>query len=405
MSQLNKAKNDINPECIYYDVTVSNFQSSNTNPQPFYFNDSRTVPFVNVPEDYYLSILRFTVDTGTIPVFLPSIQPNQADRDLTIYSVGMTWTDSNTGVVYSAQEYIKWEAQDLSVDVPYAPSDTFNGLQINDTGYYNCYSYTWLCYLTYVALQAVTTQMEALTTTLPNKPDFSFPPVFNWDSTSQKAILYANSATYNLNDDFYPVGYSAVNVYFNAPMYGLFSSFPARYLGNGTPFGCDYRILIVDVGGVNSQAIIPPQPEPAEGGSYISYMAITCFQETSTTANISPITSLVFTTNTLPIQTNQISTPLVYNNNQIINYAGNNSATANIITDLVSDTGTYSPNLVYTPSAEYRLITMYGNAPLINLDISIFYKIRNGSLVPFRLQSGGSVTMKLSFLKKSSRKG
>jgi hypothetical protein len=405
MSQLNKAKNDTNPDQIYYDVTVSNFQSSTTNPQPFYFNDSRTVPFVNVPEDYYLSILRFTVDTGTIPVFLPSIQPNQADRDLTIYSVGMTWTDSNTGVVYSAQEYIKWEAQDLSVDVPYAPSNTFNGLQINDTGYYNCYSYSWLCYLTYVALQAVTVQMEVLTNGLPNQPDFTYSPVMNWDSTSQKAIIYANSATYNLNDDFYPVGFSAVNLYFNAPMYGLFSSFPARYLGNGTPFGCDYRILIVDVGGVNSQLIIPPQAIPAVGDPYITYMAITHFQETSTTANISPITSLVFTTNTLPIQTNQISTPLVYNNNQIINYAGNNSATANIITDLVSDTGTYSPNLVYTPSAEYRLITMYGNAPLINLDISIFYKIRNGSLVPFRLQSGGSVTMKLSFLKKSSRKG
>jgi hypothetical protein len=100
MSQLNKVKNDINPDQIYYDVTVSNFQSSTTNPNPFYFNDSRTVPFVNVPEDYYLSILRFTVDTGTIPVFLPSIQPNQGDRDLTIYSVGMSWTDINTGITY-----------------------------------------------------------------------------------------------------------------------------------------------------------------------------------------------------------------------------------------------------------------------------------------------------------------
>ena len=405
MSQLNTAKNDINPDQIYYDVTVSNFQSSTTNPNPFYFNDSRTVPFINKPEDYYLSILRFTVDTGTVPVFLPSIQPNQSDKDLTIYSVSMNWTDTTTGIVYSAQEYIKWQPQDTSVEEPSDPLNTFNGLQNNNTGYYNCYSYTWLCYLVFTALKAVSAKMEVLTNGLPNQPNFTYSPIFNWDSTSQKAIIYANTETYDLNDAFYPAGFSAVNIYFNAPMYGLFNSFPARYLGTGTPFGCDYRILIVDVGGVNSQLIIPPQITPVGDDPYIQYMAITCFQETATTANISPIMALVFTSNTLPIQTNQISTPLVYNNNQIIDYAGNNSATANIITDLVSDTGTYSPNLVYSPSAEYRLITMYGNAPLTNLDISIFYKIRSGALIPFRLQSGGSVTMKLSFLKKSSRKG
>jgi hypothetical protein len=53
-------------------------------------------------------------------------------------------------------------------------------------------------------------------------------------------------------------------------------------------------------------------------------------------------------------------------------FAGNNSDIANIITDLVSETGAYRPALVYTPAAQYRLITLNGNRPLFNLDLTIF---------------------------------
>jgi len=397
MSQLDERLNKTFPDNIYYDIVVSNFQSSLVDPNPFYFNDTRTTPFIQKPEDYLLSILRFTIDTGTIPIFIPSIQPNSVDENLTIYSLSMSWTDVNSGITYQAQEYIEWQPQDLSAEVPPPPSQTTNGLQINDRGYYNCYSYQWLCYLVYVASQAVTAQMEILTNGLPNQPDFTYAPVFNWDSTNQRCVMSANVDTYDLNDAFYPVGFSPVSIYMNNPLYALFSSFPARYLGYGQPFGSDYRILVINVGGTNIQTLIPPQP--AVPGN-VSYEAINVYQESSTTASISPILGIVFTTNTLPILANQISTPLVYNNNQILDYAGNNSATANIVTDLVSDSGTYSPNLVYTPSAEFRRITMFGNSPLVNLDLNIFYKLRNGSLQPFRLQSGGSVTMKILFEKK-----
>jgi hypothetical protein len=84
----------------------------------------------------------------------------------------------------------------------------------------------------------------------------------------------------------------------------------------------------------------------------------------------------------------------------VLGLVGNNAATAPIITDLISDTGTYAPNIVYTPTAQYRYITLYGNAPLTNLDLQIYYRLRNGSLVPFTLQSGGSVTVKFLFEKK-----
>lgn len=401
MSQLNIRKNLQAPENIFYDLTVSNFQSSVQNPNPFYFNESRSQPYLMNPQDYFLSIIRFTVDTGTLPCFIPSIQPNQGDPNLTIYSVSLSWLDPTTNIYYTEQEYIQYQPQDLSIDVPAPPSQTANGLQLNETGYYNVYSYQWLCYLVFVAFQACAAKLALSTAGSPNPPDLSYSPIIYWDSSSQKAVISANAAVYDLNEQFYAPTAAAVNVYFNTPMYGLFSSFPARYLGAGSLLGADYRILIVDIGGTNNQVIIPPQPAVPGG---IEYNAILVYQETSTCASITPILAIVFCSNTLPVEANIISTPLVYNNNQLLIFAGNNAATANIITDLVSDSGVYTPNLVYQPQSEYRRINLYGNSPLSNLDLSVFYRLRNGSLIPFRLQSGGSITMKILFQKKSMLK-
>ena len=398
MSQLNIVKNDQASANIYYDLTVSNFQSSEANPQPFYFNESRTQPYIMNPQDYFLSIIRFSVDTGTLPVFIPSIQPNQADPNLTIYSVSLSWLDPTTNISYVEQSFIEYQPQDISITVPAPPSQTANGLQLNDTGYYNVYSYQWLCYLVYLALQDVTAKLAVSTVGSPNPPDLTYAPIIYWDSSSQKSVISANTAVYDLNEQFYTPTTAAVNVYMNAPLFGLFSSFPARYLGYGQNLGTDYRILIVDIGGTNNQVIIPPQPAVPGG---VQYNAILVYQETSTCASITPILAIVFTSNTLPVESNIVSTPLVFNNNQLLTFAGQNAATSNIITDLVSDSGIYTPNLVYQPAAEYRKITLYGNSPLSNLDISVFYRLRNGSLQPFKLQSGGSITMKILFTKKN----
>jgi hypothetical protein len=98
---------------------------------------------------------------------------------------------------------------------------------------------------------------------------------------------------------------------------------------------------------------------------------------------------------------NQVSTPLIFNNSQEVILGGNNSDFANIITDLVSDKDNTSRNIVYNPTSEYRLITLYGNRSLLNIDLNIFWRNEFGSLIPFEINSGECVTMKVAFLKKS----
>jgi hypothetical protein len=132
---------------------------------------------------------------------------------------------------------------------------------------------------------------------------------------------------------------------------------------------------------------------------YINYRAIVWSQEQGTTASWSPILAVVFTSNTLPIESNQVSTPVVFSDNQNITLGGNNSAFENIVTDIVSKDGNYRPNLVYNPSAEYRMISLRGNRPLYSIDLNIFYRLNTGELVPLRLRSNESCTAKILFRK------
>lgn len=411
MSQFNLQRNAVSADQIYFDLTVTNFQNTTTAPQPFYYNEQRTLPFISVPEDYYMSILRFTVETGQLPLFIPSIQPKTQqggvppyDVNLTIYSVTLAYTDPATNITYQAQSFVQWIPQDTSAYVPTSLGS--NGVQINDGGYYNCYSYSYWIYLVWVAYQRAFGYLgqvpygtgdlslsQQLTNAGVANPA-TFPPFVSWDSTSNTAIITAEYP-YTINQ---LAGVNAIGIYMNAPLFQLFNSFPARYLGyQGVTKGKNFQIELANVGGLNLTKItIPNSVPPATWtGYYIT-------QEYPTIENWSPILAIVFVSNTLPIQPNNVSTPVVYNNNEVIVFGGNNADTANIVTDLVSDTGNYRPSLVYIPQAQYRYITLYGNRPLYNLDLSIFYRTKTGQLIPFALNSGGSVTVKFAFIRKTT---
>jgi hypothetical protein len=386
MSQLNLKQNDSNSNFIYYDVVVSNLQSSTTAPQPFSFVDTRTVPFLKVPEDYSMSIIRFTTGTSSLPVFIPQIQPAQGNRDLTIYSVTLTYQ----GI--EVQTFINWNPQEVNAPLPPAPNQTTNGRQFNQDSYYNCYSYTFFIEQILTAFKTCFDALNVLVVASGGALPTIYAPVINWDATTNSASLYADCAAYEVNP-LAPV--PQIGVFMNAPLFSLFNSFPATYQGYNVVNGKNYRIPFVDIGGTNIITLIPPLQFPPA----VNYRAILWTQEQSTTASWSPIVSVVFTSNTLPIEANQVSTPVIFSNNQNIALGGNNADFANIITDIVSETGNYRPNLVYNPSAEYRRISLKGNRPLFSIDLNIFYKIITGELIPLRLLSGETTTVKILFEK------
>jgi hypothetical protein len=377
------------PDKLYYDITITNLQTKTTPPPVAYFNESRNTPFVYDPESYYFSIIRFTLDTPTLPVFQPDIEPYQSDRDKTIYSFTLQWTNPVAPFqTFTQQTFVNFIPQDKEAVVPRPPSQTVNGLQNNTTGYYNLYNYQYWIYLCNLALQECYNDLSTQVTTAGLSLPTTNAPVLNFDTQNNIAILIADNAGYNNTVSNY------IKIFFNPAMYQLFSSFPV-IIDNLTDasLGINLQIDTATYGGSNLVQYPPTSP---------TYTAIQVFQEYSTVALWTPVTAIVFTSNTLPIVPNQVSAPLLFLDGRIIS-AGNNSNIAQVITDFVSDTGIYKPNIVYNPQAEYRLVELQGNRPLTNVDISISWKNRIGELVPFRLSSGSTATIKILFTKKGTR--
>lgn len=389
MSQLNPIKNDSNPEKIYYDIQISNVTNSNTEPPILYFNESRNTPFINVPQEYYLSIIRFTLDTYTLPIFIPIVQTNlysnpTQDPNLTIYSFQFSYNN-----VYSDQIYIKWIPQNSDLKAP--PFINTSGVLTQDlsTYYYECYTFEYfISLINHQLLYEFNIFKSSFIDSMIVFPDTAVAPIMAWDSSANVARLIFEESFLNSKE-------TPIYFYMNSSLYNLFGSFNNIKNGYTLTNGRNFQILVLDFGGFNTY-------QYTNYITNITYNVIEVIQEYSTISAWSPISAIVFTSNTLPIVSNQISKPTVYVEGNVLGNFGNNSNFQQIITDLVTEDGFYKPNVVYNPSAQYRLIDLFGNSPLTNVDISVFWKSRVGNLVPLRLGAGGTATIKLLFTKKSS---
>jgi hypothetical protein len=385
MSQLNQLKKASDADMVYYDIVASNFQSTTTEPPALRFSESRTNPIISNTGDYYMSIVRFSLDTYDLPNFICEIQPNQADPNLSIYSTTLEYDDGAGTITSSAQTFINWQPQNVNTPVPLPPSQTATGLQPTNTNYYYCYQFQYFLALINQAWQTAMADLITATGGGASPITTANQPSIVWDNNTQKAII-------NAEEQYYKNSLPAkIRIYMNPPLFALFNSFASINYGVNATLGRNYQIAIEDFVGLS--LIQLPVNAP-------TYTAIQVFQEFSTIDTWTPVSSIVFTSNTLPIVSNQLSAPLIFNDGAIIVGSGNNSNFAQIITDMETNQQVYKPQILYSPTAEYRRIDMTGNRGLVNMDIEVYWRDKLGGLNQFYLPSGGSSTIKFLFERK-----
>lgn len=372
--------NNQGPSHIYYDLQINNFQSTTTESPPLIFNETRNNSFVPKADDYFLSIVRFQLDTYSLPTFIADIQPNQPDRDLMIHSLTLE-ADVGGAIVSTAPYFLQWVPSNQFTRLPNPPNATSNGLQDNSTQYYFGNSFQYFCDLVNTQLGLALSSLIFLTGGDTSPFATATAPFLKWNSTTDCAELYTDSSFFN------PLATNKINIYFNRPLYALFSSFNAIRYGTTPTLGRFYKILTNNYG-INTTTV--------GGKTYIVTP-----QEYSTISNWSPVASIVFTTGTIPIVPNQLSAPLVYFEGQLVQ-TSNNPNFSNVLTDLATNDMVYKPNLIYVPSAQYRLVDLTTSQPITNIDIQCFWKDKQGILRPFILLSGASASMKILFQKKGT---
>ena len=203
------------PEKLYLDLQISNVNNLDNLPAILSFTETRTTPILINPQEYYMSVVRFSLDTPSLPIITPTIQYNQSDRNLTIYSVTLSWKNPVApNQTFTQQTYLNYLPQDLMSPIPVPPNTTPSKIQDNSGGYYYIYSYQYWIYLinnTFTSCyNALNAQVTGAGLVLPS----THSPVLSYDTQSNIAILNCDLAGYN------DTVANHISIYFNFPLPG-----------------------------------------------------------------------------------------------------------------------------------------------------------------------------------------
>jgi hypothetical protein len=194
----------------------------------------------------------------------------------------------------------------------------------------------------------------------------SYTPTILFDTASQLFVLFAPKDNYDTGSE---EEFGFWEIYMNESLYQLFSSFPAVNVSHSINNGLNYRIETNNFKGFSTTSI--------QTDNTISTSSLMVYGEYSTLYLWSPISSIVFTSSTLPTHPSISSSPVLIREGQTISPNSIEPNTRKNITDLVA-VDSYKPYLVYTPSSLYRYIDMIGGSALKDIDIQVYYQDKNG---------------------------
>jgi hypothetical protein len=422
---------------LYYDLEVANqsLQDTSAPPSELAFTEVRASAVLANPNEYFMSIVRFSVDTaGSLPVFLPQIDLAQSTDpainpnfpNLTIYSLSFNYKDAASpnpliaaGITETANVIYKPHSTPAAINVlpqfkpPVAPLT----IDKSTTNYYWVQSfYWWINMINTTMATAWAALFAAVNAAVPGTlaAPFDSPPYMTWDSELNKATIWMPEALFNQGYDWDPATTASPSkclLSFNAPLHILFSSFEYVFNSYQPPqafiIRCYDRRNLGYSAASNLQATAPLYKGPNPAVALTPWTApggLAMEQLYSTGPTMCPVTSILFTTSLLPVMPSLIGLPRIFIGASTASQVQGNNNIQNQITDLevpLTRGDEYLPNVLYSPVAEYRLLDLQSNAPLQAIQISVFWKDIFGQTHPFYLQNGCGATLKVMFRKKA----
>lgn len=452
------------PTQIYYNLDIANEQigDGGVPPVKLSFTEVRSSNLLDTPNDYFMSIVRFSMDTaGSFPIFLPSIdtqQPNNQDfPNKTNYLITLAFQDAtvNAGVPVIANAPVIYipHRSDLGVrENQRLRPPTFTGqmtLEQAVSEYYWVQSWgSWISMLNVALAECYETLRNAVAASLGGPAflavpanavfDVDNPPFLRWDEVTCKATFVSPYALFNQGGsvgDVYVAGppynfpdaydattpaYNAqapqllsnakINLFFNPPLHILFSSFEWIFNSYNSPFGESYMMRVYSKMGDNFVLGKPPYvpgvyPAASTGtpGPKQAWDGLEMEQEYGTGPTMCPVARVVFLASLIPVLPSNIGVPRIFSGNVSVQAQQNNNI-SNEITDLVVNLvrgDEYLPNIIYEPTAEYRLLDLQGNTPAQAIQIQVQWVDVYGFYHDFYLMNGCGAHLKIMFRKKA----
>jgi hypothetical protein len=106
VQRFQKSNGDQQPTHIYYDMNLINNDSSfPALPVRFQYKETRSNYYIQSPQDYYMSIVRFYLQTPTLPCFIPQVNLNTNGNFGGLYPIQSMLGATNNGVNFQVNLY------------------------------------------------------------------------------------------------------------------------------------------------------------------------------------------------------------------------------------------------------------------------------------------------------------
>jgi hypothetical protein len=359
---------------IYYNIVIPH--NLNGGFSPAIYQEQLNQAILNNPSDYYMSVIRFSIPGGNIPLIIPDIQPYpNTDVNKTIFSVTLTYN-----VFTSSQIFVEFVPDDESLQptplTPQSPLPTTNG-------YYFLYTYTSFLNMINTALSNA---FIALGIASGGLPVGSLAPYFQFDPINERISLVAQVAFYD------ETLANPIKIYMNYQLFSLLDGLPSVFQGYSAPTGSDFLLVVKNNHDnfYNPSNVTPVYPP--------LYYIMT--QEYPTLADLNSFKSLALTSNLLPIKPEYIPRPKS-SNQSVINTQGYLKNFEPLVV-----LGPESRTVIqYQADGPYQLIDLTSNTPLTKIDVSVFWFDVYGNQYLVDIPYNQVLTIKMVFIKKSTYYG
>lgn len=382
---------ETNKDHIYYNIKIHNDGIDDTN-IPIYFNENRGQHLVEKASDYYVSIIRFSLESTNLPVLMMRpdtsliTNPNKNRLQL-VYKMSFSADNFNTRTQIKTRNVIF---------IP--PIDNTNNttLEFNEELKYNSFYYLY-------NIQQFIRMLNKTSEDLLNDLKTSFtgisglPPIFTFEPSSGIISIKYHPIT----NTTLPEGQQSFTptIVLNHSLYSALSGFSFNYDAN---YADEYKLLPDNI------KRNPDYRQAGEGdlgvviGEDYPYIIS---QDYPSISILNPISSIAFSTSRLPIQPTQEAKPLIIGGTSLFGINnGENNDFSPIINDfsIYNENGyAYKPSVYYTPGSEYKLNDLFGSNPIQHVDILCDWIDIYGRKHQMFLESQNSAEIQLLFRKKT----
>jgi hypothetical protein len=383
---------------VYYNLTIRALDK----PILAEFFETRQDIILDDPNDYYMTIARFTVPLNSLPIFIFKIEEGITQNDANKGSYSVSLVHNASGDVFT--ENLQFISENLS-PVPVPPSLN-NGKQLISQ-YYYVYAYQHMINMINTALANAFVALQAMHPTIYS----SNPPFFYYDENSELISLVAQK-TYD-NDGFFinvspgPIQTlfpQEIKIYSNTILLTLLDSFDVFFEGynNNNNLTASFNIRASPF---NRNVYFPNNVSPTDllinpTNDLPPTAFISSTQEYKSLIFWNSFRNLLFVTNTIPIKNEYL--PTINSLNNPLQGEGINNFFP-ILTDfepLLENAGNTRGLLNYVADGQYRLTDMQSNLPLRKFDIKLFWVDQDNNLYPLTLFPYTQIKIKFLFARK-----